>query len=328
MSEFRTVISLLPAPVKIGLNDRILTFGSCFSDAIGTRLRANKFPVLINPFGTIYNPGALHRLIIAGADNSIADPFSNVKSHDIYFNYDFHSSFSAMDEEDLNRRIRDSISLTHSWLKDASCIILTYGTAWAYRHKESGKVVSNCHKMPATIFEKHLQTPEEIIASFDLMYHRLKSERPDIKIILTVSPVRHTKDTLPLSAASKATLRLVCHQLSTCYPDVEYFPAFEIMTDDLRDYRFYKKDMIHPTEQAEDYIWDAFTNCYCSEETLEFIRKWTEIRRALEHRPFQPHSSGHRNFLSRLLMKVEALRMIAPVEEEVKQIKRNLEQLN
>jgi hypothetical protein len=327
MSEFRTTISLQPSKAKITLNDRILTFGSCFSDAIGDRLKRNKFPVLVNPFGTIYNPEALHRLIISAADHQVPTTFAHVRNHDIWLNYDFHSEFSALTEADLNSRIKAAIMLTGDWLQQSDHIMLTYGTAWAYVLRETGAIVSNCHKMPSSLFDKRLQSVEEITASFRLLYARLKKLRPTVRWILTVSPVRHTKDTLPLNAVSKSILRLACHQLSTELEGVEYFPAYEMMLDDLRDYRFYKKDMIHPTEQAEDYIWNAFS-VYFSDDTQEFIRKWTDIRRGIEHKPFQPQSSGHKNFLIQLLKKVESLKEIVPVEEEILQIQRSLQQFN
>jgi hypothetical protein len=327
MSEFRTTISLQPSTVKITLNDRILTFGSCFSDAIGARLQQNKFRALVNPFGTIYNPEALHRLISSALTSRPPGTFPHVQNQDIWLNYDFHSEFSALTETELSARIQSAVVLTGDWLRQSDHIILTYGTAWAYVLRETGAIVSNCHKMPSNLFERRLQSVDEITDSFRLLYGQLKKLRPTVKWILTVSPVRHTKDTLPLNAVSKSILRLACHRLSTELENVEYFPAYEIMLDDLRDYRFYKKDMIHPTEQAEDYIWNAFS-VYFTTDTQEFIRKWADIRRGIEHKPFQPQSSGHKNFLIQLLKKVEALKEIVPVEEEILEIKRSLQQFN
>jgi hypothetical protein len=194
--------------------------------------------------------------------------------------------------------------------------MITYGTAWVYQRQDTGEIVSNCHKMPAAAFAKSLLTQKQILASFDAFYRHLKAMNPVIKLVLTVSPVRHLKDTLALNSVSKSLLRLCCHTITEQYPGVDYFPAYEIMMDDLRDYRFYKSDMIHPSADAEDYIWERFLECYASASLREFIAKWQVIQSALKHKPFHPGSSGHQIFLQQTVQQLEALSHLVDVEKE------------
>jgi hypothetical protein len=325
MSEFRTVISTPPSSHKIALNQQILTFGSCFSDAIGYRLRRNKFSVDVNPFGIIYNPIALHRVISYAAREQMPPTDSSIKNSDVFLNYDFHSIFSAMEAESLSQQLSKVIHATNATLKTADHIFITYGTAWVYELKSNHHIVANCHKMPSSFFEKRLLHVDEITKSFHELYAELKQVTPDVQIILTVSPVRHIKDTLPLNSVSKSILRTACHYLAEEFSGVEYFPAFEIMMDDLRDYRFYKSDMIHPTEQAEEYIWEAFTEKYITSQGRQFIRQWQGIQNALQHKPFHPGSSGHKNFLIDLLEKLEGLKGVVQIDDEITVVKAQLE---
>jgi len=273
----------------------------------------------------IYNPIALDRAISYAFSGSKPSDFSTVQNNDIFHNYDFHSTFSSLYADELARQISTAISTVHEHLMRADHIFITYGTAWSYVLKSHQHIVANCHKMPSGLFEKRLLSVEEIMNSFRNLYSGLKKIRPDLHIILTVSPVRHAKDTLPLNAVSKSTLRIACHYLAEELPDVEYFPASEIMLDDLRDYRFYKSDMIHPTEQAEEYIWNVFTDKHITLQGQEFIRQWQGIRTALLHKPFHPGSSGHKNFLNELLAKLEGIKSIVKIDDEIKAIKAQIE---
>src|SRR6185369_3638007 len=170
-----------------------------------------------------------------------------------------------------------------------------------YRLKTSNEIVANCHKVPSINFTKSLLTETEIIESFQGFYAKLKSINPDCKIILTISPVRHLKDTLELNSVSKSMLRLSCHSIGNKFSDVEYFPAYEILLDDLRDYRFYKTDRLHPTEEAVEYIWEKFVSAYFDASSKEFIKEWKEIRKDLQHKAFHSQSENHQKFLKSLL---------------------------
>lgn len=185
-------------------------------------------------------------------------------------------------------------------------------------------IVANCHKMPASFFSKSLLTEKMITESFAALHARLLAITPDINIVLTVSPVRHVKDTLELNAVSKAVLRLACHSLSQQYANVQYFPAYEIMIDDLRDYRFYNPDMIHPTSVAEEYIWDHFLNCFVDEKNQLFIEEWHQILKELNHKPFHPESPDHQKFIKKLMERIEGMASLVKVSDELQQLKSQL----
>jgi hypothetical protein len=321
MKEFRTEINLQPSRSRLNLRSRLLTQGSCFSDAIGDRLNLYKFKTLVNPFGVMYNPESIHKVLTYALYNEPAPDHTYLHHQDVFLNYDFHSAFSALEKEELHARIIQTIGTTHFFLKDLEWLVLTYGTAWVYERTDTGEIVANCHKVPGSQFSKTLLTPGQIIDSFRTFYTNLKKFNPGVNVILTVSPVRHIKDTLELNSVSKATLRLSCQLILNEFPSVEYFPAYELMMDDLRDYRFYKADMLHPTKEAEDYIWEKFVGRYVDEQGRTFIKKWNGILSALHHRPFHSHTASHQQFLKDTLKKLEELNSLADVEEEARLIK-------
>ena len=322
MNTFRTVVNPETSGSLITLKHRVLTLGSCFSDAIGRRLSEVKIDTKVNPMGVIYNPISLHKAVQYCLMKKTLTQATFIQNQDIHLNYDFHSSFSSLSQNDLQKEIQYVLDSTHEFLKTADWIILTYGTAWVYEH--NGQIVANCHKMPGNLFTKKLLNLDAITTSFESLYVMLKEFNPDLKIILTVSPVRHIKDSLPLNTVSKSLLRLACHQCAERFKDVEYFPSYEIMMDDLRDYRFYKPDMIHPTEQAEDYIWEKFIESNLTIEAKKFVFQWKSIQTALQHKPFHVQSRGHQNFLKQTIHKLEQLSDIVNVDEEIAALKAQL----
>lgn len=313
-----------PSAAQIDLNSDVLTQGSCFSDAMGRRLATNKLKALANPFGVIYNPESIHKVLRHAVFNEPAAPHTFVYHGEIFFNYDFHSAFSSLRQEELAATLTERIGAAHFFLKDATWLVITYGTAWVYRREDTGEVVANCHKLPPAQFSKSLLTPEEITSSFNSLYGSLKNFNPKIKIILTVSPVRHIKDTLALNAVSKSVLRLAAHRISLTHADIDYFPAYELMIDDLRDYRFYKEDMLHPTEEAEDYIWEKFMERYFSPEAKDFVRQWKPVLAAVKHKPFHPETVAHQQFLRDTLKKLNALNSIVNLQDEIALITQQL----
>jgi GSCFA family len=318
INTFRTEITC-PSADPIRLKDHILTTGSCFADQFGGWLKHNKFDVLVNPFGTNYNPISIHKTLTEAVSLELNDTLF-IEHHGIWHHFDYHSHWSSHQKKELTASIQKIQRKVNQYIKKMDVLIITYGTAWVHHHKHLHSIVSNCHKIPASEFEKKLLTVDEIAKSFDSLYSLIKRVRPDIRIIVTVSPVRHIKDTLLLNSVSKATLRLACHRLATNYQQVEYFPSYEIMMDDLRDYRFYDRDKIHPTEEALDYISHKFSDQYFNPEVKSFIGKWHSIRQAMEHRAYHPHSTAHQHFLKDLLTKLEALKEFVPVDEEIKTI--------
>jgi len=324
MEQFRTVVSVPIFRRPINLKQPILTLGSCFSDAIGIRLQQAKFTTMVNPFGTIYNPVSIHKLLHYAINDETAPPHTYLQQADIHLNYDFHSCFSALTKQELQEQIRLKLSECHRFLQTSEWLMITYGTAWVYEHVETGDIVANCHKVPARVFQKKLLRIDDIVKSFESLYVSIRRYYPALRIIMTVSPVRHIKESLPLNNVSKSALRLACHAIMEKFPDVEYFPAYEIMTDDLRDYRFYKTDMIHPTEQAEDYIWERFQESTFDESTKKFVIEWKSIQTALRHRPFHRSSSGHQNFLKQIILKLEQIQDRVNVDAEVTALKKQL----
>jgi hypothetical protein len=324
MKTFRTDVSLARSSRPVGLKNPILTVGSCFADAMGARFDRYKFPVKVNPFGVAYNPVSIHKALLYATLNEPVPDHTFVENSGIHLNYDFHSNLSALRKDELNSRLLNTIGSVHYFLKHTSVVMITYGTSWVYERADTGEIVSNCHKIAAKQFNKRLLSENEIALSFQTLYASLKKFNPELRFIVTVSPVRHTKETLELNSLSKAILRSACHSISSTHPDVDYFPAFEIMTDDLRDYRFYKQDMIHPTQEAEDYIWGKFSDRYFDEETNKFLAKWDGILDALNHRPFHVSSPAHQAFLKDTLRKLEEMKVQLDVDEEIAQLKQQL----
>ena len=321
MNDFRTELTPQPSAFPLNLKDKIFTIGSCFADEIGSLLVENKFQVLNNPYGTVYNPVSIHQLLYYSLFKIFPPKKGYSQNGDVYFHYDFHSSFSSLHEDELKKRIKDSIIDSNQFLESSNRLIITYGTAFVYFLTSQDVVVANCHKMPSGDFQKVLLTEEQIVRSFSEFYQQLKTKLPTIKIILTVSPVRHLKDTLELNSASKSILRTACHAITERHKDVEYFPAYEILLDDLRDYRFYKTDRLHPTEEAVEYIWKKFTNAYFDEATKRFLVDWKKTKSDLNHKSFHPQSEGHQKFLKSLLRKLETFQSLVDVRAEIMDVK-------
>lgn len=324
MDEFRTELQIKPSETKISLHHPFLTIGSCFADSIGIKLRTSKFSVSINPFGSVYNPISIHKLILQTINKQPLADNSYLQNADTILNYNFHSEFNSTTKQELEKNINDTIGQGHHFLRGTNCIIVTYGTAWVYERTDNNEVVANCHKMPSGLFKKNILTQKKIIESFGEMYRAIKLFNPEIRIIVTVSPVRHLKDTLELNSVSKSILRLSCHTLTELYNDVDYFPAYEILLDDLRDYRYYSSDLIHPTDFAIDYIWRKFCEKYFSKETKIVLHEWQEILKALHHKPFQPASSAHQKFLRETLKKLNELKSSVNVDTEITSVQSQL----
>jgi len=324
MKDFRTELKVTPSRVSINLKNDIFTQGSCFADAIGDRLAAHRLKTCINPFGVIYNPESIHKVLTYSIFNEPLPEHTFLQHQEVFLNYNFHSEFSALKKEDLTVRLMNTIGSTHYFLKDTDWLLITYGTAWVYQRKETGEIVANCHKLPPAMFTRSLLTAGAIQSSFRTFYDQLKRFNPAIRVILTVSPVRHIKDTLELNAVSKSILRVACHDIAHQFDDVEYFPAYEMMIDDLRDYRFYRTDRVHPTEEAEDYIWEKFMERYFTPGLMEFVQKWNVILAALRHRPFHPEAAAHQRFLRDTLEKLNELKEQVNVEAEKALIKERL----
>ncbi|HEY5822807.1 MAG TPA: GSCFA domain-containing protein [Cyclobacteriaceae bacterium] len=319
MSTFRTEFSTRLHKNSISHSAQILTIGSCFADSIGNRLAGNKFHALTNPFGTTYNPLSIHKLLQMACHNQVPSPETYLINEDIHSNYDFHSSLSALSRQELEKKLKEMIGGVHHFLSQCDFLFITYGTSWVYERKDTQETVANCHKQPSSLFTKSLLNQKAIEDSFKEMYADLKKLNPNIQIILTLSPVRHLKDTIELNSVSKSILRTACYTISESSEDVNYFPAYEIMMDDLRDYRFYTADMIHPSAEAEEYIWNKFSESHFSPETRNLLKEWQTVKKMIEHRPFHPSSASHQKFVKDLRAKLEALQPKLDVSQELSQ---------
>lgn len=305
--RFRTAIPATPHQPVISLQQQVLAIGSCFTDCMGERLINNKFQALSNPFGTIFNPHSIVQLLQYSLEQRVPAPNTYLSREGIYYNELLHSDFSASDKALLEERIQTVFTAVHQSLQQASWLIVTLGTALVYRRQSTGNIVTNCHKLPAQLFGQSLLSVEDIVTNFTVLWKQLRAVNPQLHMILTVSPVRHLKDNLPMNSVSKSVLRLACHALQEQLEGVSYFPAYELLLDDLRDYRFYQADMVHPNEVAESYIWDIFCQSYLDAEAQTFLREWHKIRKALSHRPLHPHTPSHQQFIQATLQQLRQL---------------------
>ncbi|RSK47714.1 GSCFA domain-containing protein [Hymenobacter rigui] len=321
---FRTELPLTPHPQQLPHSARVLTIGSCFSDSIGSRLREFKVATMANPFGTVFNPISVCRLLRAAAGEDIDWQQHVVEARGRWQSYDLHAEIGADSPVELLQHIQTLTREVGVFLATADAVVLTLGSAFAYRLRETDEIVSNCHKVPADRFDKELLTADDIIAAVAETHAYLRRINPRLRFILTVSPVRHLKDTLVLNSASKSMLRVACHYLSELLPDVTYFPAYELLLDDLRDYRFYAADMLHPSDVAENYIWERFTRTYFDAAFGRFKKEWEGIRQALGHRPLYASAPEHRQFLESTLERLRRLEKQADVRMEVLHLEREI----
>ena len=284
--EFRTMIHPREGEHFMRHRDKMLLMGSCFSDNIGAKLKDAMLNVIVNPFGTIFNP-----LSIAGGVDKIIDNVTIAgaelfMSGGVWNSYDFHSRFSMANKDAALKRMNESISEAHEHLKVCNTLVLTLGTAVVYRRRDTGEVVTNCHKVPQQEFTRRLANVEEITEALTRAVQRLHEFNPSLRILFTVSPIRHIADGLEMNSLSKAVLRVAINNVVRQFKEfVQYFPAFEIVMDDLRDYRFYSADMVHPSETAIEYIWQTFQATYFDDRSTQAIARCERVSKRLKHRP-------------------------------------------
>ena len=325
--EFRTTIDIPVSSIRISHQSHLMMFGSCFAQNIGQALAKGKFDVNINPFGILYNPLSVSNVIRRIIKASMFSE-DNLQLHNgIYSSFVHHGDFSALTPKDALDKINTSLRSAVESLHRMDTLIVTFGTAYAYKLKTTGEVVSNCHKFPASDFCRYRLSVDEIVDDWSSLIAELKEINPLLNVLFTVSPIRHWKDGAHENQLSKSTLLLAIDELNKKNEVVHYFPSYEIVMDELRDYRFYADDMIHPSRTAIEYIWDVFSVTYFDEKTRAIIRLWQGIRQALEHRPFNQKSEGHKQFLRQTLLKLEAFQNNYPYldcKHEVQQLKDQL----
>lgn len=308
--KLQTKIPLNPADNQIDYQSRLLLIGSCFVENMGKKLDYFKFQNLQNPFGILFHPKAIENVISRAMEQKVFTEKDVFFHNDLWHCFDAHSDVSDVSREKLVQKLNHGIERTNGQISKSTHIILTLGTAWVYEYKKTGAVVANCHRIPQKEFAKELLSIEAIIRSLEIVVNRIRTVNKKAMIILTVSPVRHLKDGHVENQRSKSHLIAAVHQFretsshgTTC----PYFPAYELMMDELRDYRFYKMDMIHPNPLAIDYIWEKFKETWISEKAYSTIQEVDAIQKALKHRPFYPDSQPHQEFKKSLQGKIAYL---------------------
>lgn len=305
---------------QITHQDEILFMGSCFSEHIASRMSELKFHVNTNPFGIVFNPKSmllnLNRMLYKDYF-TVNDVFEKDR---IWYSFDAHSSLYASSQFELLKRLNDLIDQWHEKIQVSSFLMLTFGSAYAYYHKQKQKVVANCHKLPQIIFDKNLLNYYEIVSEFQLFIDELKRLNPKLKIVFTVSPVKHLRDGVIENNLSKAILIQSVHQLVQQNERCLYFPAYELVADDLRDYRFYEADMAHPNLQAINYVWSKFSEVYFNEITQQMNTKLSQIHQAYLHRIMNQSSENAMKFKESFYQKCVSLKEEFPflnLEEEL-----------
>ena len=322
--RFRTELTPDPLPVALQLTDRVVSIGSCFAEVMGQRLANNKLTTAVNPLGTLFNPISIAKLLALALTGGAPDEALYVQRDGLWFHYDFHSSFWENTKQALIVRLLQVLNEVGMALREANWLLLTLGSAVVYRHIGVGAVVANCHKMSGSLFAKSLCPIDDVRQSLTHLLTRLRTYNPTMQVVLTVSPVRHVRDGLTLNGASKALLRTLCAEMPLLDAQTHYFPAYELVLDDLRDYRFYEADLIHPNAQAHDYVFGKFAEAAFSPELRAFVDQWTVIRQGLAHRPLYGHTSAHQQFLTRLLAQLEVLPTSVDTTTERAEIERRL----
>jgi hypothetical protein len=291
---------------QIAYQSKILLLGSCFSENIGDKLSYYKFQSAQNPFGILFHPKAIENFITNAINKKEYFSEDFIFQNEIWHSFDAHSSMSSVNQNDILKNLNSTILATNRALKEASHIIITLGTSWVYRFIETDTIVANCHKVPQKKFLKELLTVHEIAEGLDAIIMLLKSVNKDISVTFTVSPVRHLKDGFMENMQSKAHLIAGIHQVLDTQ-NVSYFPSYEIMMDELRDYRFYAEDMIHPNKTAINYIWERFIETWFSDDTSATMKEIDLIQKGILHRPFQENTEQHQQFLINLDAKKEKI---------------------
>jgi hypothetical protein len=322
MNWFST-FEIPPLAHPISHKSKILSMGSCFAQTIGQKMLDAKFDVLVNPLGTIFHPLNLSDLLDHALFNDPFDEEGILEMERLFLHYSTHSDLVGKSAQELKENYDQRLKLTKTYLEEGTHLILTLGTAWIYEHESFGRV-ANCHKQPQKFFKKQLSTLQEMEMGLWHVLGNFSRVYPNLKIILTVSPVRHIKDGIPENQLSKSLLRVLCANLERRMESVSYFPAYEIMMDELRDYRYYKTDRIHPTEEAENYIWEKWKSSVFSPETQSKVAEIQKVQLELAHRPFNPESTSHQKFLQNLLAKLERLNGEFDFSREIQEVSKKL----
>ena len=321
--KLQTLVVRPEASFQLDYDSRAMFLGSCFSENMASKLTDFKFETTANPFGTIYQPEALFKLLsyalglkeISFADISYRTPF--------VFHNDMHSDVFAESLSELQSIVLSKLQDFKKKLDETDVLFLTFGSSFSYRNKETDSLVANCHKKEMKLFNKEFREHSEI---FDVIKPCLDMLK-DKHIVITISPIRHIRDGLLDNQLSKSNLRLLCNSLETKYENISYYPSYEIFMDELRDYRFYAADMIHPNGIAIDYIWEYFVDDFIDESTIIQMKQWEKIKKSLDHRPMKKNDPAYLNHLESLIEKMDKLKFL-DLSKEIEDVKELISSLD
>lgn len=306
--NFHLQFPTIPCVEKLNYSQSSFFMGSCFAENIGDTMQQFKFKTIVNPHGILYNPLSIAVALRRYMKSDFVTESELFFANDCWNSWEHHSRFSNPDQQNCLLEINKNISDAHVSLKNAEWLFITFGSAFVYR--KNNKLVSNCHKQPQKEFLKQLLNPSEIIDAYTSLMMELKKFNPKLKIVFTISPVRYVRDGVVENNLSKARLIDAVHQLKN--DAAFYFPAYELVIDDLRDYRFYKEDMVHPNEQAVKYVFDKFRNSFFDESTDSLFERINEILLAKKHKPFNADSTSHKKFKNNFLQRIQSIQTQHP----------------
>ena len=319
--NFYTSVELPTDLPRLTHQNRLLLMGSCFATNIGVRLGEAKFRCLVNPYGVLYNPLSISMAIreaLAGKVYAEADLYEH---EGLWHSPMHHGDFSAVTPEEALKQVNGRLDEMRALLPKLDYLMLTWGSAWVYEDRQTGLIVGNCHKLPERYFHRRRLSVDEITEDYTDLIEALRDVSPKLKVLFTVSPIRHIRDGLHDNQLSKSTLLLAIDALKVRFPEaLFYFPAYEIVLDELRDYRFYAPDMVHPSEVAVDYVWERFCSSCLTEESVRVMGECEQIHKALEHKPFRPDSEAYKSFLEQIVLKINRLKEKYPYLDFEKEI--------
>ncbi len=306
MDSFRTIIPI-QKELDIKHTNKVMMFGSCFTENIGQKLIDHQFSVSCNPLGILFNPISILQTISRVVDNKKVTEKELFEYEGVWNSFAFHSQFAKLSAADYLANINPIIEESHQFIKSCDFLIITLGTAWVYEDTETNEIVANCHKVASTRFNRRRISSTECCDAILSIIEKVHTINEHANFLFTVSPIRHWKDGAHGNQLSKATLLLAIDKICEMYSDCFYFPSYEILMDELRDYRFYADDMFHPSEFALNYIWERFSDCYFSEETQAINKEVESLNQALHHRPFNTESQSYKSFHEKTLNRIAEL---------------------
>lgn len=308
--EFRTFVACEPSVYQMDYDSSILSVGSCFTENIGQKLDYFRFRTEVNPCGIVYNPLSAANVLRMLAERRRFTEEDLWENQGKWVSLYHHGRFSSEKKEDCLHSINTHLERAADFLKKTDFLLITFGTAWVYRHRKSGIIVSNCHRFPGSDFERFRLSVEEIVNVYQALLAELREKNPRLKVIFTVSPIRHWKDGAHANQTSKAVLLLSAEELCRTIPQTYYFPTYEILMDELRDYRFYADDMLHPSALAIEYIWEKFRDTWISPRIYDLMLRVDKLNKGLAHCPFSATSADYLNFKKRLAEEIQVLKKI------------------